>query len=148
MINLKKLNTFSPYEQFKKGGFHCLKFLPEQNDSLGKIDLKKAYFAIPLSKQSSKYARFKWSDNPYEFLCLFFGLGSTPKVFAKLLKIPIVRSRRTNIRIVVNLDDILLMRRTLQEIMKANYGYIDFSVVKFGVCHKSEKVNPTTSETI
>ena len=27
-------------------------------------------------------------------------------------------------------------------------GYIDFSVAKFGVCHKSEKVNPTTSETI
>ena len=25
-------------------------------------------------------------------------------------------------------------------------GYIDFSVAKFGVCHKSEKVNPTTSE--
>ena len=27
-------------------------------------------------------------------------------------------------------------------------GYIDFSVAKFGVCHKSEKVNPTISETI
>ena len=27
-------------------------------------------------------------------------------------------------------------------------GYIDFSVAKFGVCHKSEKVNSTTSETI
>ena len=27
-------------------------------------------------------------------------------------------------------------------------GHINFSVAKFGVCHKSEKVNPTTSETI
>ena len=36
-----------------------------------------------------------------------------------------------------------LMGRTLQKIMT-----IDFFVVKFGVCHKSEKVNPTTTETI
>ena len=29
-----------------------------------------------------------------------------------------------------------------------NEGYIDFSVAKFGVCHKSEKVNFTISEKI
>ena len=37
------------------------------------------------------------------------------------------------------------------EDLTGNYdseGYIDFSVAKFGVCYKSEKVNPTTSETI
>ena len=37
------------------------------------------------------------------------------------------------------------------EDLTGNYeseGYIDFSVVKFGICHKSEKVNPTTSESI
>ena len=37
------------------------------------------------------------------------------------------------------------------EDLTGNYdsdGHINFSVAKFGVCHKSEKVNPTTSETI
>ena len=29
-----------------------------------------------------------------------------------------------------------------------NKGYIDFSVAKFWVCHKSDKVNLTPSETI
>ena len=40
------------------------------------------------------------------------------------------------------------MERTLQKIIYNSEGYIDFSVAKFGLCHKSEKVNPTTSETI
>ena len=43
-------------EHFKIEGLHCLKFLLKQNDFLYKIDPKGAYFAIPLSKQSSQYA--------------------------------------------------------------------------------------------
>ena len=75
VINLKKLNPFIRCEHFKIEGLNCLKFLLEQNDFLCKIDLKDAYFPIPLSKQSSKYVRFKWSGNLYEFLCLCYGLG-------------------------------------------------------------------------
>ena len=100
-------------------GLHCLKFLLQQNDFLYKIDLKDAYVAIPLSKQSSKYVRLKWPCNHYEFLCFCFGLGPAPKVFIKLQKISIALLRRINIRIIVYLDDMLLMGRTLQEIMTA-----------------------------
>ena len=98
-------------------GFHCLKFLLDQDDILCKIDLKDVYFEIPFSKRSSKYVRFKWSGNLYEFLCLSFGLEPAPKVFNKLLKFPIALLRRINIRIIVYLDDMLLMGRTLQGIM-------------------------------
>ena len=73
--------------QIKMEGLHCLKFLPEQNDFMRKIDLKDAYFAIFLSKKSSKYVRFKWPSNHYEFICLCFGLGLTAQVFIKLLKL-------------------------------------------------------------
>ena len=117
VINLKKLNAFIHCEHFRMEGLHCLKFLLEQNDFLCKIDPKDAYFAIPLSKQSSKYVRFKWSGNLYVFLCLCFGLGPAPIVFTKLLKIPIALLRQINIRIIVYLDDILLIERTLQEIL-------------------------------
>ena len=109
VINLKKPNAFIHYEHFKMEGLHYLKFLLEQNNVLCKIDVKDAYFPIPLSKQSSKYVRCKWSDNHYEFLCLCSGLGPAPKVFTKLLKIPIALLRRTSIPIIVYLDDMLLM---------------------------------------
>ena len=66
-----------------------------------------------------KYVRFKWLDNLYWFFCLCFGLGPAPKAFTKLLKTPIPLFRRINIRIIVYLGDMLLMGRTLQEIMTA-----------------------------
>ena len=97
VINLEKLNAFIPYEDFQMEGLHCLKFPLEQNDFLCTIDPEEAYFAIPLSKQSSKYVRFKWAGNLYEFLSLCFGLGPAPKVFIPLLKIPTALLRRINI---------------------------------------------------
>ena len=57
-----------------------------------KIDLKDAYFAIPLSVKSRKYVRFQWKGFLYEFCCLCFGLSPAPLVFTKLLKVPIFLS--------------------------------------------------------
>ena len=78
---------------FKMEVLHCQRFLLEQNDLLCKVDLQDAYFAIPLNKESSKYVRFKWSGDLYEFLCFYFGSGPAPEVFTKLLKILIVLLR-------------------------------------------------------
>ena len=119
VINLKNLNKFIPYEHFKMEGLHCLKFLLEQDDLLCKIDLKEAYFSVPLNKNSQKFVRFQWSDNLYEFLCLCFGLGPAPRIFTKLLKVPIALLRQVNSRIIIYLDDMLLMGRTLPEILMA-----------------------------
>ena len=102
VINLKKLNIFIPYEKCKID-LDRLKLPLEKNDLLCEIDhIDDAYFAIPLSKKSSKYVRFKWSGNLYEFLCLCFGLRPAPELFPKLLKIPIIR-------VLAYLDDMLLM---------------------------------------
>ena len=65
-----------------------------------KLDLKDAYYCVPLQKISRKYFRFHWSGNLYEFLCLCFGLGPAPRIFTILLKIPIVILRRINIRMI------------------------------------------------
>ena len=55
-------------------GLRCLKFPLEQDDLLCKIDLKEAYFSVPLNKNSQKFVWFQWSCNLDEFLCLCFGL--------------------------------------------------------------------------
>ena len=98
-------------------GLHCLKYLLEENDFLCKIDLKDAYFSVPLCMSSRKFVRFAWSGNLYEFLCLCFGLGPAPRIFSKLLKVPIALLRRLNVRLVIYLDDIVLMGTTLEEIL-------------------------------
>ena len=119
VINLKNLSKFIPYEHFKMEGLHCLKFFLEQNNLLSKIDLKGAYFSVPLNKNSQKFVRFQWSDNLYEFLCLCIGLRPAPRIFTKSLKDSIALLIRVNIRIIIYLDDMLLIGKTLPEILMA-----------------------------
>ena len=75
VINLKHLNAFIPYQHFKMEGLHLLKDLLQEGDYMCKLDLKDAYFSVPIHKSSRKYLRFLWEGNLYEFLCLCFGLG-------------------------------------------------------------------------
>ena len=84
-----------------------------------KIDLKDTYFAVPLTKNSQKYARFQWKGNLYEFSCLCFGLSSAPRIFTKLMNMPISVLKKLCIRIMIYLDDMLLKGATLKELITA-----------------------------
>ena len=43
------------------------------------------------------------------------GLGTGPRSFAQLMKVPITTSRILNLRLIIYLDDTLIMARTLEE---------------------------------
>ena len=94
-------------------GLHLLKDLMREKNFMCKVDLKDAYFCVPLHRNHQKFLRLQWKGNIYEFLCLYFGLGPAPRIFTKLLKIPIAVLRRIQIRIIIYLDDMLLMSQTI-----------------------------------
>ena len=119
IINLKVLNSYVPYHHFKMEGLKDVKFLLRKGDWMCKIDLKDAYFSVPLSTQSRKWVRFNWKGKLYEFLCLAFGLGPAPRIFTKLMKVPVALLRRLGIRLVIYLDDMLIMGSSQEEVMKA-----------------------------
>ena len=50
VINLKFLNSFVPYHHFKMKEMHLIKDLCQKHDFLIKMDLKDAYFGIPLDR--------------------------------------------------------------------------------------------------
>ena len=83
--------------------------LLQKRDYLSKFHLKDAYFCVTLQKNSRKYVRYRWSGNLYEFLCLFFDFGPAPWIFAKLFRIPDAILLLTNLRMVIYLDDMLLV---------------------------------------
>ena len=82
-----------------------------------KIDLRDAYFTIPINQKYRKYLRFKWEGTLYEFLYLCFGLGSAPLIFTKLMKVPISLLRCLSICLIIYLDDMLIMARSVQELI-------------------------------
>ena len=102
-----------PYSHFKMKGLNLLKNLLRGNNFTCKMDLKDAYLCIPLHRNHKKFLRFQWKGYICEFLCLCFGLGPAPRIFIKLLKITIAISRRIQIRIIIYLDNMVLMRQTI-----------------------------------
>ena len=58
VINLKALNNFVIAPHFKMEGIQTLKSLLRQGDWLVKIDLKDAYFAIPIREENQKFLCF------------------------------------------------------------------------------------------
>ena len=49
--------------------------------------------------------------------CVCFGLGPAPLTFRKILKILISLLRKLQIRVIIYLDDMLLMSQTIQELL-------------------------------
>ena len=88
----------------------------KQGNFICKLDLKDGYFCIPLAEESKKFVRFYWKGDPYQFLCLCFGLAPASYVFNKLSKIPIAFLRRRGTLIITYLDDMLLIGRTAENI--------------------------------
>ena len=88
-------------------GLHCLKFLLEQNDFLCKTDIEDAYVAIPLSKRSLRVIM----RQPLRVSLPLFWFLVSSKSFYQITKNPNCSF--------VYLDDMLLMGRTLREIMTA-----------------------------
>ena len=63
-----------------------LKDILEPYSFLTKIDLKDAFYSIPIAKKSRKYLRFIYHNKLYQFCILLFRISTAPRVFSKILK--------------------------------------------------------------
>ena len=109
VINLKRLNTFVETHHFKMEGLQTARELIRPNNWLTKIDLKDAYFTIPICESHRKYLRFRAGQRAFQFTCLPFGLSSAPWIFTKTMRPVAAKLRELGIRLVIYLDDILVI---------------------------------------
>ena len=92
-----------------------LKDLLRKGDYMIKTDLKVAYLMVPIWQNHQRYLWFLWRDSLLEFACLPFGLASAP---TKLLKPVLSILRQRGIRLIVHLDDILLMAPSVDQVLQ------------------------------
>lgn len=90
-------------------GLDTVKSLARKGDWLVKLDLKDAYLTVPILPAHQKFLRFFWKGRISQFSCLPFGLSSAPRHFTKLLKVVVAHLRKKGIRLVIYLDDILII---------------------------------------
>ena len=114
VINLSRFNNYVEYYHFKMEDLKAVADLLRPGDFMCKLDLKDAYFSVPLHRRSQKFIRFQFPGRTYQFTCLPFGLTSAPRIFTKILKPVTGILRKMGIRIIVYLDDMLIMNSTLE----------------------------------
>ncbi|XP_044585057.1 uncharacterized protein LOC123265399 [Cotesia glomerata] len=115
ILNLKGLNKFIDTEHFKLEDLRSACNLLERGIFMGTVDLKDAYFLIPVWKPHCKYLRFIAQGKYYEFVCLPFGLCTCPLTFTKLMKPVINYLRLKGFLSVIYLDDFLCLGHSVVE---------------------------------
>ena len=51
------------------------------------IDLREAYFHVPVAPEHTRFLRFAYNGRAYEFLVLPFGLSTAPRVFTRIVRV-------------------------------------------------------------
>ena len=96
-------------------GLYCLKTLLREGDFMTSIDLKDTYFSVAIHEASQRFLCFIWGSKHYAFLGLPFGLSTAPQVFTMLLKPVAAFLRKQGYRIIIYLDDFLLLASSREE---------------------------------
>ena len=115
ILNLKQLNHFIPYHHFKMDTLKSILKLVERNCFLASLDLKDAYYSVPVHWSDRKYLRFIWRNQLYQFTCWPNGLAYCPRRFTKLLKPPLTTLHKKGHVIAGYIDDLCLEAKTFEE---------------------------------
>ena len=75
---------------------------------MASVDLKDAYYSIPIAKEDTKLLMFQWKGKYYQFTCLPNGLLSAPWIFTQILKSVYALLRSIGHTCMGHIDDSLL----------------------------------------
>ena len=118
VIDLKALNRHILYQHFKMETSQLIRATLGRGEWTASVDLKDAYFHVPLLPAAKKYCRFTVKGQVFQFRTMPFGLCSAPREFTKL-SLPILKALRMHgIKVHAYLDDWLIRGSSPQEVLK------------------------------
>ena len=109
VIDLSHLNDFVQLTSFKMETVASVLLSVREGDFLASLDLKDAYFQIPIHGSSRKLLRFMSEGTVYQFKALCFGLSTAPQVFTRVFAAVSAWAHSRGIRLLRYLDDWLVL---------------------------------------
>ena len=85
ILDLTWVNTHVQYEHFKMHSLNTALEMMRPQCWMGSVDLKDAYYTVPIMKEHRKFLRFRWAGELFQFAVLPNGLACAPRIFTKLL---------------------------------------------------------------
>ena len=114
VINLKPLNRFISVPKFRMASVATVGRMIQEDDWATSIDLKDAFFHIPIHRRHRRFLRFIWRGNPYQFVSCPFGLSTAPSTFTRVTRPVLHWCRAQGLRVVFYLDDILILAHSAE----------------------------------
>ena len=109
VINLKPLNKMIHNPKFRMETIQSVVKAVSPGDWTVSIDLRDAYFHIPIHPDYQKFLRFAVSESEaYQFRALPFGLSTAPRIFTMVLREMAQHLHCRGIKIHLYLDDWLI----------------------------------------
>ena len=109
VIDLSHLNDFVQLTSFKMETVASVLLSVREGDFLASLDLKDAYFQIPIHGSSRKLLKFMSEGTVYQFKALCFGLSTAPQVFTRVFAAVSAGAHSRGIGLLCYLDDWLVL---------------------------------------
>ena len=148
VIDLSHLNEFVLQTLFKMKTVASVLLSVREGDFLASIDLKDAYFQIPIHQSSRKLLRFLLGGRVqvYQFKALCFWLSTAPQVFTGVFAAVSVWAHSHGIRLLRYLDDWLVLASLATE-TKKNVQDLLSLCYSLGIVINEEKSDLIPSQT-
>ena len=140
ILNLKQLNTCITYRHFKMDTLNVITKLVSKNCFMASVDLKDAYYSIPIAKAHRKYLRFQFKGQLYQYTCMPNGLSSCPRIFTKLLKPALTQLHKKGHIIAAYLGDLYIQGSSFNECTIALIDTIEIFTKLGFIIHPSKSV--------
>ena len=109
ILDLSDLNKNLKYQHFKMENIHTAIELISENSFLASVDLRDAYYTVPVHPADRKFLKFFWKNQLWQFKVLPNGLSTAPRLFTKLLKPMFTQLREQGHVLIGYLDDTLII---------------------------------------
>ena len=86
ILDLTLFNKYVQYQYFKMFSLETARDLVTQESWLASVNLKDAYYTIPIYIHHRKFLRFVWNEQLYEYTCMPNGLACCFRIFTQILK--------------------------------------------------------------
>ena len=105
ILNLKQFNTDVTFCHFKTESIKEVIDIVIPNVYMASIDLKDAFYPIPIHPEHHKYLKFVVLSRIYQYTCMSIDYGPAMHIFTKASKVPFSHLRSTWFVSVVFVDD-------------------------------------------
>ena len=119
ILNLRRFNQCLRKETFKMETLQSILLASQAGSWLASIDLKDAYFHVPIDQEHWKYLRFHILGQHLQYKVTPFGLSPAPRLFTRLVSALVAWLRLQGVRLHAYLDDILLVGNSPEETLRA-----------------------------